>query len=78
MITTNVENNLFDIVSNSLNVSKDLWIYTIKQCIGYPEITYSICSLIVKRCMQKSIEKNNKVDFEKINKITGLILQNEF
>jgi len=57
MVTTNMENNLLDIVSNSLNVTKDLWNYTIKQCIGYLEISYSVCSLIAKRHPKYSLEK---------------------
>jgi len=41
MVTRNMGNNLLDIVSNSLNVTKNLWNYTKKQCIGYLEISYS-------------------------------------
>ena len=53
MITVDVPNRLYQIVSNSLNVSKELWNYLMKQCIGYPEISYSVCSLISKRYPQK-------------------------
>jgi len=56
MVTKNMGNNLLDIVSNSLNVTKDLWNYTIKQCIGYLEISYSVCSLIAKRHPKYSLE----------------------
>jgi hypothetical protein len=33
---------------NSLRYSKKVWNYLLKQCIEYPEISYSICSLIAK------------------------------
>jgi len=56
MVTKNMGNNLLDIVSNSLNVTKDLWNYTIIQCIGYLEISYSVCSLIAKRHPKYSLE----------------------
>jgi hypothetical protein len=63
---TDIANNLCKIVSNSLNVSKELWNYLMKQCIGYPEISYSICSLIAKRYPTKAKEISDlilKYDF---------------
>jgi hypothetical protein len=66
------------LVSNSLNVTKELWDYTIRQCIGYPEIAYSICYLIAKRCLEGSIEKDNKVDIEKSTRIADLMVKYKF
>src|SRR6185437_1686972 len=39
MINTNMEDNLYNIFSNSLGVSRELWSYLLRKCIGYPEIT---------------------------------------
>jgi hypothetical protein len=56
MITYDIANSKYKIITNSLHVSKELWNYLMKQCIGYHEITYSICSLVAKRYPQKSSE----------------------
>ena len=48
MITFNTGDRLYEIISHSLIVIKELWNYLMKQCIGYSEISYSICSLIAK------------------------------
>ena len=78
MITYDIANSKYRIIANSLNITNDLWIYNIRQCIGYLEITHSIYSLITKRYMERSIEKDGKVDIEKVNKIKDLILENKF
>ncbi len=61
IITTAIGNSLYNIVSNSLSVPKELWNYTIKQCIGYSDISYSICSPIAKRYPEKAREIANLI-----------------
>jgi lipopolysaccharide biosynthesis regulator YciM len=56
LITPDITNSLYKIVLNSLNSSKGLWDYLMNQCIGYPEISYSICALITKRYPEKAGE----------------------
>ncbi len=56
IITKNIRNSLSEILSSSINVSKELWNYTMKQCIGYLEIVCPICSLIAKRYSKCSLE----------------------
>ena len=49
MINVDIDNNLYNIAIHSLNASKELWNYIIKQCLNHPTIAYSICSLFAQR-----------------------------
>jgi hypothetical protein len=42
--------------SSSRIITYELWNYMMKQCIGYPEIAYIVCSFIAERYPKSSIE----------------------
>jgi tetratricopeptide (TPR) repeat protein len=56
LIDIKTDNDLFEIASNLINTANEWWHFIVKQCIGYPEISYLVCSLIAKRYPQKTKE----------------------